>query len=250
MSKAPIWAVVPPGSRKPRFSRDQIAACALEIADREGFEALSMRRIAEKLGAGTMTLYHYVRTKDDLLALLDDALMGECVQRALPLPKHWRPAIAKLAHATRDTFVAHPWALQALQGARVGPNNLAHVEQSLAAVEDLACPMSTKLALLSLVDDYVFGHVLRANETAITPAPDAKTARLINEFTTELLREHDFPRIKKLIGSEEPIVVFRRYSEAMSTDERFEVGLEALLDGLERRYKLPPVPGKRSKVRP
>ena len=52
---------------------------AFAIADSKGFEAVSMRKIAAKLGAGTMTIYHYVRTKDDLVALMDDALMGEVV---------------------------------------------------------------------------------------------------------------------------------------------------------------------------
>ena len=52
MSKSPIWAVAAPGARKPRFSREQMAQVALAIADEDGFEALSMRRVAEGLGAG------------------------------------------------------------------------------------------------------------------------------------------------------------------------------------------------------
>ena len=65
--------------RRPRFTRDEIAAAAMRIADAEGFDAVSMRRIATELDAGTMTLYHYVRTKDELLALVTDAVMGEVV---------------------------------------------------------------------------------------------------------------------------------------------------------------------------
>src|SRR5690242_20125308 len=116
MSKAPIWAVAAPGARKPRFSREQIAQTALQIADSQGFEALSMRRVAEELGAGTMTLYYYVRTKDDLLALVEDALMGETADACEALPKTWRPAIRKLATATRTTYVRHPWALRSFTG--------------------------------------------------------------------------------------------------------------------------------------
>src|SRR3954471_10641131 len=166
MSRPPIWAVDPPGTRKPRFTREQIAAAALALADSEGFEALSMRRIADALGAGTMTLYHYVRSKDDLFTLIDDALMAEVVARSVPLPDGWRAAVAKLARASRDTYVRHPWAMHSLQGARVGPNGLRHVEQSLAAVESLRGELPTKLEILSIVDDYVFGHVLRVNEAA------------------------------------------------------------------------------------
>src|SRR5262249_4191555 len=147
-----------PGTRKPRFTREQIARAALTMADAEGFEALSMRRVADALGAGTMTLYHYVRTRDDLLALVEDALMGEIADAGEPLPKAWRPAVRKLAGATRDTCARHPWALRSLTGLRLGPNALRHVEQSLQAVSSLGLAVDRKLEILSIVDDYVFGH--------------------------------------------------------------------------------------------
>ena len=72
-----IWARPGPGARKPRFSREQIAAAALAIADTEGFDAVSIRRVAAELGAGTMSLYRYISAKADLVALMDDAIMGE-----------------------------------------------------------------------------------------------------------------------------------------------------------------------------
>ena len=85
-----IWTRPEPGSRKPRFSRDDIAQAALRIADTEGFDALSMRRLAAELDAGTMTLYHYVQTKDELLTLVNDAVMGELLIPADELPTDWR----------------------------------------------------------------------------------------------------------------------------------------------------------------
>src|ERR1700749_1700255 len=86
----PIWVRPAPGQRKPTLSRERIAATALQIADAEGFEAVSMRRIASELGAGTMTLYHYVKTKDELIALVGDTIMGELVIGADELPDGWR----------------------------------------------------------------------------------------------------------------------------------------------------------------
>src|SRR6476620_10056298 len=59
----PIWARPEPGERRPAYTRERIAETAIAIADAEGFDAVSMRRIASELGAGTMTLYYYVRTK-------------------------------------------------------------------------------------------------------------------------------------------------------------------------------------------
>ena len=156
MSKPPIWAVAAPGSRKPRFTREQIAQTAFKIADSEGFEALSMRRVADELGAGTMTLYYYVRTKEDLLALVDDALMGEICDACDPLPKTWRPAVRKLATATRATFVRHAWALLTPTGLRMGPNGLRHIEQSLQAVASVELPHPELFAVLSFLNSPAF----------------------------------------------------------------------------------------------
>src|SRR6188474_3921292 len=150
--RTPIWARPAPGARHPRLTRDQIAATALAIADAEGFEAVSMRRIATDLDAGTMTLYYYVKTKDDLVALMDDAIMAEVLVPADRLPAGWRAGLTAIAHRSRDVFRRHPWALHALQGARIGPNGLAHMEQSMSALVDAPLDDRGKLHLLSVVD--------------------------------------------------------------------------------------------------
>src|SRR5271156_4306545 len=91
------------------LSREKIADAALAIADAEGFASVSMRRVAQELGVGTMSLYYYVKTKDDLIAVMDDALMGEAL---LPsVPKDWRRALTEIATRTHDLFLRHPWAL-------------------------------------------------------------------------------------------------------------------------------------------
>ena len=89
-----VWTRTEPTGRQPRFTRDEIAAAAMRIADAEGFDAVSMRRIASELDAGTMTLYHYVRTKDELLTLVVDAVMGEVV---LPPDEPLPPRLARRA---------------------------------------------------------------------------------------------------------------------------------------------------------
>src|SRR5580692_9951157 len=98
--------------KRSQLSRERIAAAALAIADAEGFQAVSMRRVALELDVGTMSLYYYVRTKDDLIAVMDDALMGEAL---LPsLPRDWRRAITEIATRTHAVFLRHPWALVAM----------------------------------------------------------------------------------------------------------------------------------------
>jgi AcrR family transcriptional regulator len=238
MLKAPIWAVAAPGSRKPRFSREQIAKVALALADCEGFEALSMRRVAEELGAGTMTLYHYVRTKEDLLTLVEDALMGEIFEACGPLPKAWRAAITRLATATRATYLRHDWALRALTGLRVGPNGLRHVEQSLQAVAGSGLSLRQKLELLSIIDDYVLGHCLRINEARSQPQLDRKTARALSEAMKRYLGDGDYPQLRAMIGADDPFDAFVKSSGFLTEDHHFDIGLDALLDGLAKRFKL------------
>jgi len=93
-------------TQKLRLSRETIAAAALAIADREGFDAVSMRRVAQELTVGTMSLYYYVKTKDELVAAMDDALMAEAL---LPtLPKDWRRAITEIAKRTHAALSRHP----------------------------------------------------------------------------------------------------------------------------------------------
>jgi len=96
-SRAPIWMRPAPGTRQPKLTRERIAEVALALADAEGFEEVSMRRIATELEVGTMTLYYYVKTKDDLIALMDDAIASAIVIPAEELPKTWRAAILRIA---------------------------------------------------------------------------------------------------------------------------------------------------------
>jgi AcrR family transcriptional regulator len=179
-----------PAERKPRFTREAIARAALAIADADGFDAVSMRRLADVLGAGTMTLYYYVHTKANLIALMDDALMGEILLPEGTLPNDWREALTAIARRTRDVFRRHPWALLSMQGAIPGPNGVRHFEQCLAALSHTTFDRRTKLDVLALVDDFVFGHTLRAAEahSAVRQQPDEEALAAIRAWALEQYR--------------------------------------------------------------
>ena len=193
---------------KSQLTRQKIAATALAIADKEGFEAVSMRRVAQELRVGTMSLYYYVKTKDDLIAVMDDALMGEAL---LPtLPKGWQRALLEIAKRTHAIFIRHPWALAAMLTAPPGLNAMRHMEQCLEAMARTSMTGEQKIALLATVDDFVFGHALR--ETAGDAAIDTK-------FATDQLATGAFPRLAEVFGS----------GRFESSKDRFERGLLALL---------------------
>ena len=192
-----------------------------------------MRRVAAELGAGTMSLYHYIRSKDDLVALMDDALMGESLVPDNELPGGWREALAAIARKTRDVFTRHPWALQSLQGeaavsgAPIGPNAMRHFEQSLAALRHAPLDTAGKLDLLAIVDDYVFGHVLRAGELRSRRDVDRDEAAAAVEFGMEQLRSGRYPHLEAL--SRDPAAA--SITDEGRSEERFERGLQVLLDG-------------------
>jgi AcrR family transcriptional regulator len=229
----PIWTQPPPGQRRPRYTREQIAEAALRIADTEGFEAVSMRRVAAELGAGTMTLYHYVRTKDDLRALMDDAMMREILVPPGELPADWRAAIGEIARRSRAVFRRHPWAVSARESSEAGgPNGLRHFEQSLAAVAGTGLDAAARLEIIAMVDDYVYGFVMRESavhhQTTLADVPEAMFDYLQGQLDTG-----EYPHVEELAAGGEPREVFSRIIETMFDEERFERGLERLLDGIE-----------------
>ncbi len=219
--------------RRAGYTREQIAATAIAIADADGFEAVSMRRVARELGAGTMTLYHYVRTKDDLVTLMDDALMGEILVPDDELPlDDWRTALTEIATRTRGVFKRHPWSFEALGESSGGPNGMRHFEQSLAAVASTGLDERGQLELITLVDDYVFGYVMR--ELQIPADYDSQTMPPpIAQFFADLLASGDYPHIERFVGDEEAATGFMRFVEVAADPERFARGLERLLDGVE-----------------
>jgi AcrR family transcriptional regulator len=198
-------------SRSSRLSREKIAAAALGIADREGFEAVSMRRVAQELEVGTMSLYYYVKTKEDLVAVMDDALMGEAL---LPsLPKRWQQAVMEIARRTHTVFLKHPWALVSMLTAPPGIHAMRHMEQCLEALAHTSMTDVQKLTLLATIDDFVFGHALR--EAASGAAVDFT-------FAEEQMATGAFPRLAAVFG--------RGRVDAAS--DRFEKGLKALVERL------------------
>ena len=221
------------------MTREQIARAALRIADAEGLDAVSMRRVAADLGVGTMTLYHYVRTKDDLFQLMGDTIMGELhvPDEALD-PVDWRSSIAAVARASREAFRRHPWIVKAMdQGGEIGPNGIKHFEQSLAAVEGTGLDAAGRLELIAIVDDLVFGHAFRsAMEEQELQNEDWRTTMM--EYAEAQLATGDYPQIEALFGDgADRRDAWERISAQVNDADRFEKALQALLDGLEQRLR-------------
>jgi len=228
-----VWTRSEPGSRKPRFSRDDIAAAAIRIADAEGFDAVSMRRLAAQLDAGTMTLYHYVRTKDELLTLVFDAIMSEVVLPAGErLPRGWRAAISIIARRSRDALRRHPWILDITDDPSIGPNAMRHFDQSWQALASSNASFDDKLDLITAVDEYVFGFCLHERNNY---AGDANGAELVG-YIGALLNDDDYPALAAMVADTGLEEVWSKIHAHARGAERFDRNLARLLSGFEAGF--------------
>src|SRR4029077_1051720 len=230
-----IWFRQEPVSRKPAHTRADIARAALEIADSEGFEAVSMRRGAQKLGAGTMTLSHYVRNKDELIALMSDAVMAEVVVPEGELPEDWRTALTQIANRSHDAFKAHHWVFQKMSDDGVpGPNGMRHFEQSLQAVAGLGLDREQTFEVIGQVDDYVFGYSLREIQEA--EEQEHGWSPEVTDFFKRELATGEYPLISDFFGDEDFEAAFSEAMELIADEGRFHRRLKRLLDGIEAEF--------------
>jgi AcrR family transcriptional regulator len=213
------------------LTREELVQAALAVADEEGYEAVSMRNVARRLGAGTMTLYSYVSSKDDLLDLMFDEVMRELLLPE-PLPPHWREAIAAIARRTREVWVRHDWLASSIgDRSGFGPNSMRHVEQSLAALDGLGLDGAEAFVVLAAVDDYVLGHTMRQVNLRAglnREGMDAEEWRAaIEPYWRDMIATGEFPRLGRVADSQWELL----------DDDRFELGLGWLLDGIAARYE-------------
>ncbi|MEV4256070.1 TetR/AcrR family transcriptional regulator, partial [Spirillospora sp. NPDC049652] len=134
-----VWLRPDRPPRDRRLDRERIVAVAVALLDAGGHRELSMRRVAEALGVTAGSLYWYVRTKDELLELALDHVLGEVGvtdgDAADPDGADWRRAVAGLARSHRAMLLRHRWVLSELTvRPNLGPNAFALAEAGLRAM--------------------------------------------------------------------------------------------------------------------
>lgn len=164
-----LWDGPTPSSRGPRAALgvEQIVDTAIALADRDGLGVLSMRKVAEQLGAGTMSLYRHVPGKGELLDLMYERVLGE-----LPTPDPalggWRERLEAHANASLAHYHRHPWLLDMVAGDRppLGPNVLDAYEAQLAIMRETGLTGAECNAAVSMVSHYVAGAAREATAAA------------------------------------------------------------------------------------
>ncbi|MCU1648347.1 MAG: hypothetical protein JWN03_8622 [Nocardia sp.] len=220
-----LWDLDDPGSRGPKrgMSLDQILEAAIAIADAEGFAALSMSRVAKQLGFTAMSLYRYVDSRDTLIELLMDRIVG--APPTLPADAGWRAGLEAWAWGEFHAIRVHPWWLDIpLSSPPVGPNNMAWLEAGLTAMTDVPIPESLKLQLVTNLSFYVIGRARFLQDT-IKQAKDDKDYPAI---LAQVLDPARFPAITSALSHQAFDDDDMQWEEA---DFRF--ALDRLLDGYE-----------------
>jgi len=234
-----VWTRREPGARRASLSREEIAAAAVALADAEGVEAVSMRRIAAELGVGTMTLYHYVKTKEELMTLVTDLVMGEVVLPAdEALPDDWRDALTVVARRSKAAFDRHPWMLDVVDEPGLGPNSVRHFDQSLAAVAHLDQPVGVRLDVVRAVDEYVFGFAVMNRNNAPVAAEGVKDEMF--SYVSGLLATGDYPQLQAMVADDGLEGAWAQVADHAVDTGRFERNLRRLLDGIGLSLGQPP----------
>ncbi|WP_419993693.1 TetR/AcrR family transcriptional regulator C-terminal domain-containing protein [Streptomyces boninensis] len=190
---------------RPAHTRAQIAAAAVRIADADGLDAVSMRRVAAEVGAGTMSLYNYVPRKEDLYELMVDEASAE-YDLDKPLTGDWAADVLGLAEQARDLMRRHPWLPRLTDSAAYGfsPNALRYLEHFLGALEPLDLRDGAKMELIAAVMNTVTGYV--TNELALAerarslPWSQEEEAAVRAAYLAEQLGTGGFPRLARALA--------------------------------------------------
>ena len=210
--------------RKP-LSRERVLETAVALADKRGAEALTMRKLAAKLGVEAMSLYNHVENKNDLLDGMINLVFGEI--EVPPPGGDWKSELRTRATSTRTALNRHRWAIGEMEGRTdIGPENMRVHEGVLACLRGAGFTVEMTIHAYSVQDAYIYGFVLQETDmSSETPEDFAKEARRqMKEYESI---HSDFPNLVEVVGG---YVAEHGYDY----DTEFRFGLDVILDGLER----------------
>lgn len=204
------------------LSKQRVVVEAVRLADSEGVAGLSMRRLAGALGAGAMSLYHYVASKDELLDAMIDIVFEEI--ELPPEETDWQSAMRRVATSTRQVLARHPWAIGLMESrTSPGPANLRHREAFTACLRRAGFSPLTATHANWLLNSYVYGYALQAASLPFDTADEL--AEMTEDVYLPQLPPDEFPYLNESAAA----LVAAGYDPA----EEFTFGLDLVLAALE-----------------
>jgi AcrR family transcriptional regulator len=208
--------------RRAALTRERILRAAIRLADRDGIESLSMRKLGQELGVEAMSLYNHVRNKVDMLDGMVDLVFSE-----IDLPANgvgWEIAMRKRAISARQVLLRHPWAIGLMESrATPGPATLRHHDAVLASLRTAGFSVDLAAHAYSILDGYIYGFTL----TELTlPFRNSEVAE-VAENIMEGFRPGEYPYLAEM-------AVDRAMKPGYNYGDEFEYGLDLILDGIQR----------------
>lgn len=234
-----LWGLRKKPTRGPKqgLSVEEIVRAGIAAADEEGLAALSMRRVAERLGVTAMSLYTYVPGKAELIDVMLDTVVGETVEAhgdGNDAGGVWRENLESVARGNWDLYHRHPWMLQVSATSRppLGPNAVAKYDQELRAVDGVGLSEVEMDSVVSLLAGYVQG--------AARASVEASQAEQRTGITDDEWWSANAPLLEKVFDPDRYPTAARvgpvagaAYEAAYDPDFAFEFGLQRVLDGVE-----------------
>lgn len=230
-----LWGREAPGRRGPRPTRTiaEIGAAGVELADRDGLAAISMKRVADAVGFTTMSLYRYVDSKEQLIDVMADLALG-------PPGLHygrlgWRRRIELWARGVAERRLAHPWMLDVARDTPpLVPNQLAWTEAGLEALAPAALTAQERLSVMLAVDGWGHQHVRQSLQLGLVGVlePGSEAA----EYSQRIAMLVDPERFPNLVAASLEALDDDGEEEDFYAAE-FDRGLGLLLDGVDALVK-------------
>jgi AcrR family transcriptional regulator len=227
----------PQPAAEPRapLSKERVLRTAVALADRHGIEWLSMRKLADELGAGAMSLYYYVPNKEELIDGMVDIVFSEI--EPPPLEVDWKTAMRRRAHSTREVLNRHRWAVGLMEGRmNPGPASIRIREAILGCLREAGFSVEMTIQAYSVQDAYIYGFALQEKSL---PFESTEESAAVAEEQVREFAELAAARQMGALADEFPylaeVVAGHVANVGYDFTAAFEYGLDLILDALEKR---------------
>ncbi len=212
-----------PTKRRTALTKERVLNAAVMLADKNGLESLSMRKLAEKLKVEAMSLYNHVANKDEILDGLVDIIVGE-----IELPTDaddWRAGMRRRAVSAREVFGRHPWAITVMESrSNPGPTTLRYYEAVIACLRKAGFSIAMAAHAFSVLDSYIYGFAMQELKL---PFDNSGELAGVAENILEQMPANEYPYFTEL-------TVEHVLKPGYDYGNEFEFGLDLILDGLDR----------------
>jgi AcrR family transcriptional regulator len=209
----------PNTERRVALNRELVLRAAVALADRDGIELLTMRKLGLALGVKAMALYNHVRSKDDILDGIVDLVLGDI--DVPPAGTHWKTAMRQRSISAHEVLLAHPWAAMLIMSRfNIGPGMTRYLDATLGRLREGGFSIEGALDAWHTLDSHLYGFTLQQLNLPF----GADEAPQVSADVLDGMPIDNYPHVVEIISH------VMRHGRV----EDFELGLDLILDGLER----------------